>query len=52
MERELITHSQVWFGIREPEWWDEDDEEFDDSILKSEIRKNIKIRKSTFRHVF
>lgn len=53
MEGELITHIQVWFGVREPEWWDEDDEEFDDRILKSKtVNGNIKIRKSTFRHDF
>lgn len=53
MEGELITHIQVWFGIREPEWWDED-EEFEDKILqvKSPKKKAIRIRKSTFRHVF
>jgi hypothetical protein len=36
MEGELISDIQVWFGIREPEWWPEDEEEFEErfSILR------------------
>lgn len=47
MEGELISVDQVWFGIREPEWWPEDEEEFEErlSILKkNKISKKRKIR--------
>lgn len=46
MEGELITDITVWFGIREPEWWPEDeDDDFDDRIL----RKNQTFRKGPIR---
>ncbi|UUG69507.1 hypothetical protein SEA_SHAM_206 [Streptomyces phage Sham] len=47
MEGELISDIQVWFGIREPEWWPEDEEEFEErySILReNKIPKKRKIR--------
>jgi hypothetical protein len=50
MEGELITYLTVWFGIRQPEWPEEDDE-YDDKIVKNPPKNNIKIRKSIFRHV-
>lgn len=49
MEGELISDTQVWFGIREPEWWPEDEEEFEErlSVLKNNSVRNkvIRIRK-------
>jgi hypothetical protein len=50
MEGELITYLTVWFGIRQSEWPEEDDE-YDDKIVKNPPKNNIKIRKSIFRHV-
>lgn len=47
MEGELISDTTVWFGIREPEWWPEDEEEFEDgnSILGNKlVKKNRVIR--------
>lgn len=50
---ELYSHDNVWFGNREPEWWDEDLEEFEDKSFqnKNVEFKIIKIRKSVFRPV-
>jgi len=40
MDGELITDLTVWFGIREPEWWPEDEDEFEDrAILSRNIPK-------------
>lgn len=51
MEGELITTINVWFGIREPEWWPEDEEEFEDKILleNQTFRKGriVKIRRKS-----
>jgi len=50
MEGMLITDIQVWFGVREPEWWPEDeDEEFEDRILleKKTFRKALKIKRNS-----
>ncbi|QNN99283.1 hypothetical protein SEA_FAUST_211 [Streptomyces phage Faust] len=45
MEGELISDIQVWFGIREPEWWPEDEDEFEERfILKNKIPKKRIIR--------
>ena len=52
MEGELITDINVWFGIREPEWWPDDEEEFEERFSVLEKRKPIKIKKSAFRHTF
>lgn len=47
MEGMLITDNSVWFGNREPEWWPEDEEEFEDRILheKKTFRKALVIRR-------
>lgn len=47
MEAELKTYLQVWFGIREPEWDDYEDEEWEDKMIlrKNSNRKPIKIIK-------
>lgn len=52
MEGMLITDIQVWFGVREPEWWPEDeDEDFEDRILQQNrtFRKAriVKIRRNS-----
>ncbi|QOI67576.1 hypothetical protein SEA_BEUFFERT_208 [Streptomyces phage Beuffert] len=49
VDGELITDITVWFGIREPEWWPEDEDDFEDrAILSRNIsdrkRKPIRIR--------
>jgi hypothetical protein len=43
MEGELYSHDNVWFGCREPQWWEEDEEEFDDRILQKNNQKRIRI---------
>jgi len=48
MEGELISVDQVWFGIREPEWWPEDEEDFEERLFvpkKVTFRKELKIRR-------
>jgi hypothetical protein len=46
---ELYSHDNVWFGTREPVWYDEDFEEVEDkTFVEIQI---IKIRKSDFRRV-
>lgn len=48
MEGELITGVTVWFGIREPEWWPEDDEDdFEDRMRI--LPKNQTFRKGQIR---
>jgi hypothetical protein len=41
MDGDLTSYDQVWFGIREPEWYPED-EDVEDKIL----RKNETFRKA------
>lgn len=48
MEGVLITDIQVWFGVQEPLWWPEDEEEFEERLFlpeKKTFRKELKIRR-------
>ncbi len=48
MEGELISDTHVWFGIREPEWWPEDEDEFEERLFvenKISKKKIIRIKK-------
>lgn len=47
MEGELITDITVWFGIREPEWWLEDEDDFEDRMRI--LPKNQTFRKGPIR---
>lgn len=47
MEGELITDITVWFGIREPEWWPEDEDDFEDRMRI--LPKNQTFRKGPIR---
>jgi hypothetical protein len=45
MEVELRTYLQVWFGSREPDWEEYDDEEWEDKLIlqKNSRKKAIHI---------
>lgn len=47
MEGILVTDIQVWFGVQEHVWWDEDEEEFEERFLpkKRTFRKGMRIRR-------
>lgn len=49
MDGELYAHDNVWFGAREPEWWEEDLDDWEDRLLKtsknSPKKKPIRITK-------
>lgn len=41
MEGWLITDNQVWFGIQEPEWPEEEDFDYEEKL---KVRKKINLR--------
>jgi hypothetical protein len=48
-EVELRTYNELWFGIREPDWeeWEEEDEEFSLRITKRRRKGNLRIRRES-----